>query len=356
VIEAPRASEIDSHPASQVDNSQAHGIGRVAALDDRGRLGAWSNLGRNVVFAGADLRPRAVFDESVFADDEPSQYDLDIHAVLDLPDEGLVLTLNHFGMVRAFDREAAGTPGPVRPVRPLWTRDFVADVERYVVVKGRLVGSRPREQREPGLLVSEPLHRQTGAEPLDLLETLDSWGAVTAAVSIDSDRLAIGGDAHVSVAVMDDRGVARPVFDVTVEFEPAVLLWDGRYVWAAGSEAGAVVDDYDWDARRGGGFAALDPVNGHIMISGRFQHDLAWGTGGVAVAIVPGFVCGFGRRGEVHLYDTRDGSWAGSTAALSETSMGIAHGARLGDHLVYGFNRGGYRLWTLPVAGLGRTA
>ena len=96
-----RRREIDSHPESQVRNSQPHGIGRVAALDG---LGAWSNLGRNVVFVGPDLRPRAVFDESVFAEDEPSQYDLDVHAILDVPGAGVVLTLNHFGMVRAFER------------------------------------------------------------------------------------------------------------------------------------------------------------------------------------------------------------------------------------------------------------
>ena len=82
---AVRAVEIDSHPESQVRNSQPHGIGRVAALDG---LGAWSNLGRNVVFVGPDLRPRAVFDESVFTDDEASQYDLDVHAILDLPGAG----------------------------------------------------------------------------------------------------------------------------------------------------------------------------------------------------------------------------------------------------------------------------
>ena len=44
-----RGVEIDSYPESRVRNSQPHGIGRVAALDG---IGAWSNLGRNVVFVG----------------------------------------------------------------------------------------------------------------------------------------------------------------------------------------------------------------------------------------------------------------------------------------------------------------
>ena len=53
--------KVDAHPESRVHNSQPHGIGRVVALDG---LFAWNNLGRNVVFAGEDFRPRAVFDES----------------------------------------------------------------------------------------------------------------------------------------------------------------------------------------------------------------------------------------------------------------------------------------------------
>ena len=135
-----------------------------------------------------------------------------------------------------------------------------------------------------------------------------------------------------------------------------MLLWHDGCVWAAGSEAGTTIDDYDWEARHAGGFAALDPVDGRIVVRGRFHHDLAWGTGGVAVAVVPGLVCGFGRHGEIHLFDTRDGAWVGATVPISDASLGMAHGALLDDHLVYGFNRGGYRLWTLPISALRRTA
>jgi len=353
VIAGLRPAEIDSFPESQVSNSQAHGIGRVATLDG---FGAWSNLGRNIVFVGRDLGPRAVFDESVFSEDEPSQYDLDVHAILDAPAQGLVLTVNHFGMVRAFDGDDLQSPGPRRRVRPLWVQDFVADVERYVVVNGRLVGSGPREQRLPGLLVSEPLRRDGRAGAAEPTGTLESRGMVSALASLPGARIAIGGDARVSVAELDDNGIATALWDVEVEFEPAVLLWDGRCVWAAGSAAGEAIDDYDWEARHGGGFAALDAVDGRILVRGRFDQDLAWGTGGVPVALVPGFLCGVGRRGEVHLFDVTDGAWLGVTPATSDTSLGIAHAAVLGDHLVYGFNRGGYRLWTLPVAALRHTS
>jgi hypothetical protein len=353
VIRGARPTEIDSQPESQVRNSQPHGIGRVAALN---RFGAWSNLGRNVVFVGPDRRARAIFDESVFSDDESSQYDLDIHAILDLPDQRLVLTVNHFGTVRAFDSDEVAAPGPLRRVSPIWMREFAVDVERYVVVNARLVGSAQREQRSPGLLISEPLRRDAMGGSLELGGTLESWGTVTAVASLDAGRVAVGGNAHVGVAAIDNAGSAVPLWDVSVDFDPAALLWDGHYVWAAGSEAGPVVDDYDWEARRGGGFAALDPASGRAIVRGCFDQDLAWGTGGVAITVVPGFVCGFGRRGEVHLFDARDGHWVGATERVSDASLGIAHGARLGDHLVYGFNRGGYRLWTLPVPVRSHTA
>ena len=105
-----------------------------------------------------ELRILAVFDETRFPDDdEPSQYDLDIHAILDLPGSGHIATLNHLGDVRVFGASDIRRPGPVRSVRPLFTLEFVADVERAVVVGGQLVGSQPRSLRAGGVLVSEPL-------------------------------------------------------------------------------------------------------------------------------------------------------------------------------------------------------
>src|SRR5262249_552380 len=94
--------EIDAAAETGVRNSQPEGIGRVVTLGD---LVCWNNLGRNVVFADAGLRPRAVFGTTLFpGEDEPSQYDLDVHSILDLPERGLVVVLNHFGVVRGFRR------------------------------------------------------------------------------------------------------------------------------------------------------------------------------------------------------------------------------------------------------------
>ena len=145
-------------------------------------------------------------------------------------------------------------------------------------------------------------------------------------------------------------GIGPPRWTVEVDFDPTVLLWDGARVWAAGSErVASVIDDYDWELLRGGGFAALDPTDGRVVVRGRFSDDLAWGNGGVALALVPGALCGIGRRGQVYTFDTRDGTPLAASAAAADSSLGIAHAAARGAEVLYGFNRGGYRLHAVRV-------
>jgi len=341
---------VDAYPRSRVQNSQPHGIGRVVALDG---LWAWNNLGRNVVFAGPDFQPRAVFDESAFSDDEPSQYDLDIHAILDVPVAGIVVTLNHLGMLRAYASSDIREPGPLRRVVPLWTRSFAPDVERAVVLGDRLVGTRPREEGAPGLLVSERLSSRAGSGSLATAVQLEPIGMVAALVAFDdgtSECIAAGSHGKVSLAPETGDGVGPLRWTVDVDFEPRVVLWDGAHVWAAGCERVTHEnDDYEWDALRGGGFAALDPTDGRSVVNGRFSVDLAWGNGGVAVVCAAGALCGIGRRGELCTFDKRDGSPLATTPPVSDTSIGIAHAATRDDQILYGFNRGGYRLYAMTI-------
>jgi hypothetical protein len=343
--DTPTSVEVDAHPESRVHNSQLHGIGRVVALDG---LFAWNNLGRNVVFAGGDLRPRAMFDESAFSEDEPSQYDLDVHAILDIPSAGIVVTLNHLGMLRAFSADAIRRPGPLRRVAPLWTRTLAADVERAVVLGDRVVGSRPREDGAPGLFVTERLSARDDPDPLRMRVQLETHGMVTAlAVLPDgaAECVALGGRGHVSLAPATGDGLGPPRWTVDVDFEPRIVLWDGALVWAAGTDLVATaIDDFDWEALHGGGFAALDPTDGRLRVSGRFREDLAWGNGGVPVALVEGALCGIARQGQLYTFDTRDGAPFTTSAPIADASLGIAHAAALGDQVLYGFNRGGYRL------------
>ena len=182
--------EVDAHPEVGVRNSQPEGIGRVADLGD---LVAWNNLGRNVVFADRRWRPVAVFGSTSFAhDDELSQYDLDVHAILQLADEGegLVVTLNHLGSVLGFaaaevalsgvPRSGLSPSGSVRLVQPVISTSFADDLERTVAVGARLVSSRPASSPDGGLLVSEPVHIGFGKPALDAEVALEGWGRVTA--------------------------------------------------------------------------------------------------------------------------------------------------------------------------------
>jgi hypothetical protein len=342
--------DVDSYPESRVSNSQPHGIGRVATLDG---LCAWNNLGRNVVFADRDFRPLAVFDESIFAEDEPSQYDLDVHAILEVRDAGIVLVLNHLGLLRAFHADEIRRPGPLRRVHPVWTRTFAADVERAVVVGARLVGSRPREEHVGGVLVSEPLTAAGGGERIGVAVHLEPWGEVTALTAFAGDgtqHIALGGEGRVGVAPVTTEGVGRPRWVADVGFRPAALLWDGAVLWAAGSERSTTgIDDYDWEAVRGGGFIGFDPIDGRVLVRGHFPDDLAWGNGGVAVVMIPGALCAIARTGRIHLFDVRDGSKMSTTEAIANRSLGIAHAGSVGGRVIYGFNRGGYQLHAATI-------
>jgi len=347
-------TELNSHPESRVQNSQPAGIGRVVDLGD---VCAWNNLGRNVVFASPAFEPCAVFDQTQFPDDdEPSQYDLDVHAILDVPVAGVVVVLNHLGLLRAFRGADVHTTGALRRIDPVWTAGFAPDMERVVVVGDRLIGSRPREQHAGGVLVSEPVTGAADGAHLDARVELEAWGMVTALGAVHDggqDRIAVGGGGRVSLVPIDGGAVGRPRSEVAVDFEPVAFGCDRQLLWVAGPDLGAGgIDDYDWEKLRGGGFAALDLADGNVVVRRRFAHDLAWGNGGAAVVIAAGLVCGIGRTGEMHAYSTAGGESAGGTAAFTSNSLGIAHAAVVGERVLYGFNRGGYRLHSVALSTL----
>jgi hypothetical protein len=353
----PAALAVDARAEIGVRNSQPEGIGRVAAV---GSLVGWNNLGRNVVFADRSLRPVAVFGDTDFPDDdEASQYDLDVHAILAEPALGLVLVLNHLGTLRGFDAAALARGGRLRPVRPTVVGSFVADVERSAVVGGRLVGSGPRADGAIGLLVSEPLRPDLDGT-LAVEPRAERFGEVTALAPLDSvggDLLAVGGVGRVAVGPVTDRGVGPWRWERDVGFRVAVVADDGAVLWAAGPDAAAPVDDYDWDQLRGGAFVALDRRDGTRLAHGALPDGVAWGTGGVAVVALDGRLGVVGRDGTLHVVDPdgpgRDGSGCDDpvTAPLAPSSLGIAHAAVVGRRVLYGFNRGGYRLhsWTSPA-------
>ncbi len=337
-----------------VRNSQPEGIGRVVAL---GELACWNNLGRNVVFADQRLRPRAVFGTTLFpGDDEPSQYDLDVHSILNVPELGLILVLNHFGMVRGFDRSDILRRVDGGLIEPIARWSYVADVERTVAVAGRLVSSAPRSDGACGLLVSDPLDAVStrGVVPTRLCAT--TFGEVTALGVVpwsDGPLVAMGGDARVALAPLDADQVRQPRWEAEVGFRVASLDWHRGALWTAGPGRTGPVDDYDWEQLRGGGFAVLSQTDGRILRCGPLPSDVAWGTGGVAVAPFGHLMAAAGRTGCLHLVDPDREGGHRSTASLADTSLGIAHLAVADRRVLCGFNRGGYRLHSFAQSSTG---
>jgi hypothetical protein len=165
------------------------------------------------------------------------------------------------------------------------------------------------------------------------------------------DCFVVGGNGRVGLVPIADGAVGRPRWEVGVDCEPAAIVWDRQLLWVAGPELGAAgIDDYDWEKLRGGRFTALDVTDGSVVVRGRFGHDLAWGNGGTAVVIAAGLICGIGRSGEVDVYRAADGEPRNRTDAFAAGSLGIAHAAVVGNHILYGFNRGGYRLHTVALS------
>ncbi len=345
--------ELDSHPESQVRNSQPHGIGRVAELGD---LVAWNNLGRNVVFADTSFRPLSIYDETAFPDqDEPSQYDLDVHAIVRPAGSDLVLALNHLGTLRAFRASALRAPGSDRRARPIAEMRFVEDAERVVAAGGRLLASRPGSDDVGGLLVSAPVAPEIGRDELPSDPALVSWNRVTALEASDHPTgdpwVAVGAGRRVSIAPLRDGRLGRPRWQVEVPWQSAWLRWDAPVLWVAGSDPPARdVDDHDWNQLQGGGFLALRLEDGERLVERSFDCDLAWGNGGVAVCLSKGAICGLGRTGALHAFRARDGRPLGSSAPLGAGSLGIAHAVAVGAVVLTGFNRAGYRLFARRTA------
>jgi hypothetical protein len=335
---------VDAAAVTGVRNSQPEGIGRVVALGD---LVCWNNLGRNVVFADAGLHPLAIFGTTLFPDDdEASQYDLDVHAILDLPESELVVVLNHFGTLRGFRRRDLFGSADGRLVDPSTVWSFVADMERTVAVGGRLIGTAPRADGAVGLVVSEPLHTVPSGASIPITLAASSFGEVTALGAVpspDDPLIAVGGDGKAALMQLAGARVRPARWETPIGFRAATIAWHGGALWTAGPEGGNI-DDYDWERLSGGRFAVLNPTDGAVITSGPLPDDIAWGTGGMAVAPFGRWLATASRRGCLYLVDPRTGAGHRASGPLANASMGIAHLAIAGGRALCGFNRGGYRL------------
>ncbi len=343
--------DVDAAADAGVRNSQPEGIGRVVILDD---LVCWNNLGRNVVFAETELRACAVFGSTLYPhDDEASQYDLDVHSILDVRELGLVVVLNHFGIVRAFRRDDLLRHRDGRLVTASSTWEFVPDVERTVIAAGRLVASAPRSDGALGLLVSDRLDATSDAASIPSRLCATSLGEVTALCPVSSagdPLVAVGGDGKLTLVPVVGGDVGTPKWQVNLDFRVATIAWHRDAIWAAGPDSRTDVDDYDWESLGGGGFAVVEPADGKTVASGHLPGDVAWGTGGVAAAPFGSFLVVATRTGCLHMIDPRTGISRHSTDPVAGSSLGIAHLAVGAGRVLCGFNRGGYRLHSFVKA------
>ena len=346
---SPTPRELDSHPESRVRNSQPHGIGRVAELGD---LVAWNNLGRNIVFADRALKPLSLCDETAFPnDDEPSQFDLDVHAIV-RPDVHLVLALNHLGFLRVFRTADIRTPASDRRVRAAALFQFAKDAERCVAAAGRVVASRAPSGPAGGLVISAPIGLERSQGELAVESALESWGQVTALASDGENGIALAAGRRVGLAKLSGGKVGIPRWDVEVPWQTAWVEFEPPLMWVAGCDPPAPgVGDYDWDRLGGGGYSALRLEDGQCLVERRFDRDLAWGNGGVALSLASGTLYGLDRRGALHGFRGSNGEVLGPSAPMRSDSLGIAHATRVGNSVLAGFNRAGYRLFAYSIDG-----
>ena len=193
-------------------NSQPAGIGRVVSLRQPMRLeqpGPQCRVRRR-----RRLRPLAIFGDTMFPeDDEASQFDLDIHAIIELADTGQVAVLNHLG-VGADLRALVGRTRSRRRTRP--HRGATARLCR-----GHREGGRPRRppgditapRSAPGRCAGERTHRLCPPDASTPSIAQESFGFVTALAASSTPEgtgwVALGGEGRVRLVEADARTSRR---------------------------------------------------------------------------------------------------------------------------------------------------
>ncbi len=217
--------------------------------------------------------------------------------------------------------------------------------------------SRPRGQRLAGVLVTQPVPAWRARIDADTAH--ESFGFVSALAALATPDgtgwVALGGEGRVRLVEADHGRLGAARWEAPVDFLTGVVVACGSTLWAAGSaRGGAGLDDYDWGQLGGGGLVQLDLDTGSAVASARFGADLAWGSGGGPMVVADGMPCGVGRYGDVHVLPPGQPVTSRLTDRLAPDPLGIAHAAVVGDQLVFGFNRGGYRLHRVPLRTISR--
>ena len=346
---------VDSNPDSRVVNAQPKGIGRVTALDD---FVAINNLGRNIEFSrwgNGKLEPFAVFQDTVFPeDDEPSQFDLDMHAITWTPGKEHVFAVNHYGLIRLFKLL------PNMDLKPEHQLLWPGDVERFAFAGGRLASTSPqgysvKDPAQPGVLLSVPwADCLKKGERIEFDVLWPSWG-ITTALAADDAALAFAAGTRLGIAEMSEFARLEMEMDL-----PFIVKWiqfvnGGEKIVVAGfSRSGHDAGENDWHSLTGGGFGLVDLRRQALVALGEFDVDLAWGNGGVPLTLSEDgrTIFGVDKRGKLYAWDIhKENQKARVVFAGAGKELGMAHLDRLGSRLYCGFNRDGYRMRVYPLEG-----
>jgi hypothetical protein len=345
--------QLATNPSSGVLNGQSPGIGRLDRIE---ATLAINNLGRNIEIAtmlGDQLRTSRIFDHTDFpGQDDASQFDLDVHSFLNW--NGLLVAVNHFGLVRVYDRRQELSP-------PKHTFKMPGDVEVVKLVADRLICSSPggyavNEPALPGILVSQPLRLDQGE--LSWQRFLEDWGVVRALACSDDGRfLCVSDDERIglfSLTIDAKHCLLTTISEVPAAFVANWATFDSGHqnFVLAGYDHPKQHHDLSWDSLGGGGFLCAG-TDGTFTATRHFQADLAWGNGCVPLVLKGSALVGVDKFATLHGWDLRTGNYEVLSKPFpTDTSLGIAHAALYDDWLLAGFNRGGYYLYGYNIAGI----
>lgn len=365
----------------------------MSALGD---LIAVNNLGRNIQFAklaNDSLTSLARFDCTLFPEsDEPSQFDLDYHCVLNL---GCckILAVNHYGVARIFARQSIHDAFGGR-VNVLRTFRWYGDVEILNAAGNVLFGTSPLgyssiDSAQTGLLIGD-LSRalddnDTGLAPpvvparssnRSIQEVLSSlpgiptrvmlsdWGYLTALATsakgnretVERFKIAVASSQRIGMFAFDRTQMSlEKIWETTVSFYVDSLQFsqnENGIVAAGYSLESAANSEQAWDQLGAGGYSSLATADGTTRNTFAFDVDLAWGNGGVATTLSrdEDYLYGVDKLGGLHRFDLSTGEHGETSSPFASAPVGIAHLIRFNNAIICGFNRDGYRIHKYDLA------
>ena len=232
-----------------------------------------------------------------------------------------MVTLNHLGMVRAFSAGRHPAPGAAAPGRAVvdahvragrGARGRPRRSSRRIPTARRRCSGTPRQRAavDDGRVGAARDARATG--------DARDWSPRSARfATARRECVAVGGNGRVSLAPAVPDGVGPPRWTVDVDFEPRVDPL-GRRARVGGRQRARGERDRRLrlgSARRWWLRRARPDRRARRRDAAASRRTWRGATAASPCVLVPGALCGIGRRGQLYLFDTRDGTPLTTTAA-----------------------------------------